>query len=245
MYVSNIYLNNYRNYKKLDLQLSPGISVFQGANGQGKATLESIYNLCFGRPFRNLKESDLVYRDAPYYYLRGSIYLQQRSYKVEVGYEKEKRKIIKIDGRIDRVIHFRDGVPLFFVPEDLELIRRGPEERRKFLDREISQISPLYGDYLSRYKRVIYQKNRALKQKRLSKETLKNLIKAWNAQIVYFGSRILQTRAHFISIWNKFASHNFGLLFENEHQIEISYNNFLRKKPLPEKLSEIESLDLK
>jgi DNA replication and repair protein RecF len=245
VYVSNIYLNNYRNYKKLDLQLSPGISVFQGANGQGKSNfLESIYNLCFGRPFRNLKESDLVYRDAPYYYLRGSIYLQQRSYKVEVGYEKKKkRKIIKIDGRIDRSNTFSGRCPIvFFVPEDLELIRRGPEERRKFLDREISQISPLYGDYLSRYKRVIYQKNRALKQKRLSKETLKNLIKAWNAQIVYFGSRILQTRAHFISIWNKFASHNFGLLFENEHQIEISYNNFLRKKPLPEKLSEIESL---
>ena len=57
-----------------------------------KQLLESIYNLCFGRPFRNLKESDLVYRDAPYYYLRGSIYLQQRSYKVEVGYEKRKKK---------------------------------------------------------------------------------------------------------------------------------------------------------
>ena len=82
--------------KKPDLQLSPGISIFQGANGQGKSNfLESIYNLCFGRPFRNLKESDLVYRDAPYYYLRGSIYLQQRSYKVEVGYEIKKKKNYK------------------------------------------------------------------------------------------------------------------------------------------------------
>lgn len=245
MYVSNIYLNNYRNYKKLDLQLSPGVSVFQGANGQGKSNfLESIYNLCFGRPFRNLKESDLVYREAPYYYLRGTIYLQQRCYRIEVGYEKEKkRKIYKVNGRIDRSNTLAGQCPVvFFVPEDLELIRRGPDERRRFLDREISQISPLYGNYLNRYNRVIYQKNRALKEKRLSKEALRNLIKAWNAQIIYFGSRILQTRAHFISIWSKLASQNYGLLFENEQQMEICYNSFLRKNILPVDLREIELL---
>ncbi|MGI6319163.1 MAG: DNA replication/repair protein RecF [Firmicutes bacterium] len=245
MYISSIFLKNYRNYKKQDLQLSPGINIIQGANGQGKSNfLESVYNLCFGRPFRGFKEIDLVYRGTPYYYLQGTIYLQQRCYKVEVGYEIEKkRKIFKINGRKDRSNSLAGRCPVvFFVPEDLELIRRGPEERRRFLDREISQIAPLYGEYLSRYNRVIYQKNRALKEKKLSRESLKNLIKAWNAQIIHFGSRILQKRAYYISAWSELASRNFGLLFENEQQLKISYKSFLQKDLLTGDLSEIELL---
>ncbi len=243
MYISSIYLQNYRNYKKQDLQLSPGINVIQGANGQGKSNfLESLYNLCFGRSFRGFKEIDLVCRGAPFYYLQGTISLQQRCYKIEVGYEIiKKRKIFKVNGRADGSNSLLGRCPIvFFVPEDLELIRRGPEERRRFLDREISQITPLYAEYLSRYKRVIYQKNRALKEKKLSRETLKNLIQAWNAQIIYFGSRILQKRAFYISVWSELASQNFGLLFENKQRLKILYSSFLQNDILAGDLGEIE-----
>jgi DNA replication and repair protein RecF len=243
LYIKELHLINFRNYAREELQFEPGICVIQGANGQGKSNLlEAIYSLCFARSFRNFKESDLVRWDTPYYYLRGTVFLQQRFYQLEVGYEaQKKRKVIKIDGKAGKSPGLEGRCPLVcFVPEDLELIRRGPEERRRFLDREISQLSPLYGDCLSRYNRVVYQKNRALKENRyLSYKD--DLFKVWNKQLVYFGSRIIQKRALAVAAWSKLAARNYSLLFTAGPRLKIEYVTFLPKNILSAQIEEIEA----
>ena len=99
MFVKDLQLINFRNLKKETVHFKAGLTVVQGANGQGKSNfLEAIYHLCLGKSFRTLKESDMVCWNKPYYFLHGNIFFKKRLFKVEVGYEQENRKVAKING---------------------------------------------------------------------------------------------------------------------------------------------------
>ncbi len=242
MFIKELHLTNFRNYARMSLHFQPGIYVIQGENGQGKSNLlEAIYSLCFGRSFRNFQENDLVRWKNQYYYLQGIIHTQQRFYQLEVGYEAaKKRKVVKVNGKAGKSLGLAGKCPLVcFVPEDLELIRRGPAERRRFLDREISQISPLYGEYLSRYNRILSQKNKALKDIHFFRDKM-DLFKVWNKQLVYFGSRIIQKRALVVSTWSEMSGRNYSVLFPEGPQLKIIYDTF---SPQNVSLSKIEQLE--
>lgn len=242
LFIKELHLKNFRNYTQERISFSPGVCLIQGANGQGKSNLlEAIYNLCFARSFRNLKENDLVNWDAPYYYLQGTLKLQGHFVKVDLGYDSEKkRKMIKINGQPARQFRLADYCPVvFFIPEDLELIRRGPEERRRFLDRELSQEDALYADQLTRYNRVVYQKNKMLKEKKRFSE-IQDLIRPWNKQLVFLGSRLIQKRAQVLTIWNRMAAENYNLLFQNDQRLKIVYNNIIGEKAPFAGIEEIE-----
>lgn len=221
MFVKDLQLINFRNLKKDMIHFKTGLTIVQGANAQGKSNLlEAIYHLCLGKSFRTLKESDMVCWNKPFYFLQGNIVFKKRIYRVEVGYEIEKsRKVTKINSNLLQKGKNLNFCPVvFFVPDDLDLIRRGPEERRNFLDREIGQLSFFYRECLQRYKKALRQKNRLLKINRLQKKVNRELLTPWNRQIVYFGSRILQQRARLLSTWGQLASRNFTHLFEQEKE---------------------------
>jgi DNA replication and repair protein RecF len=242
LFIKELVLTNFRNYEKEKLQFAPGICILQGANGQGKSNLlEAIYCLCFARSFKNYKDSDLVKWDSPFYFIQGTVVLQKHPYKMEVGFETEKkRKVVKVNGKADKKFSLEGSFPVvFFVPEDLEMIRRGPEERRRFLDREISQISALYRDYLNRYNRIIAQKNKILKENVQRKE-LKEMLHVWNRQIVHFGSRIIKIRNEMISAWSMLASRNYAHLFQESQLLSLTYENCLGIKETTTDLEEIE-----
>ncbi len=227
MYLKDLQVVNFRNYKHQELTFKPGVFIVQGANGQGKSNLlESIYVLCFGKSYRTHREHDLVFWQSPYYYLKGLVFLEERLYQVEVGYEMAKqRKVHKTNGRAGRHLSSELLFPVvFFVPEDLELVRRGPEERRKYMDMEIGQGDPLYAGYLQRYKKALFQKNRLLKTRRpgVSPDAL---LRPWNEQIVYFGSRLIQRRGEFVRNWNRLAGEHYQRLFEHEPDLEIVYES--------------------
>ena len=221
MFIKDLALLNFRNLQREKLQFSKGLNVLQGANGQGKSNLlEAIYNLCLGKSFRTLRDSDMVCWDKPYYFLQGNVYFQNRLFSIEIGYDAEKnRKVTKINGHLTQKMEKINFCPIvFFVPEDLDLIRRGPEERRNFLDREIGQLSFFYRDCLQRYKKALRQKNRLLKINKIQKKINREIIAPWNKQLIYFGSRILQQRTRLLSTWGKLASYNFAQLFGTEKE---------------------------
>jgi len=248
MHIKDLQLVNFRNYSKETLHFNKGVTIIKGANGQGKSNLlEAIYYLCLGRSFRTTKENDLIQWDKPYYYLQGNVCFENKNNKIEIGYEAQNnRKIIKINGNVlKKGININLCPLVFFVPEDLDLIRRGPEERRSFLDREISQLSSFYRECLLRYKRALKQKNSLLKISKIRKSILnKELLIPWNKQIVYYGSRIFQQRARLISTWGKLASDNFAKLFTkdvwneslndkiNENENEQNLNTEIREMSL-------------
>ncbi|NMB35331.1 MAG: DNA replication and repair protein RecF [Firmicutes bacterium] len=243
MYIKELQLTNFRNYVRETLEFQPGIYVIQGNNGQGKSNLlEAIYSLCFGRSFRNFQENDLVRWNAPYYYLQGSVCLQQRLYRLEMGYEtQKKRKVVKIDGKTGKSLGLDQKCPLVcFIPEDLELIRRGPAERRRFMDREISQLSPLYRKHLNRYNRIVSQKNRALKEIYHLKNR-EELFKVWNNQLVYFGSRIIQKRSLVVADWSEMSAQNYEMLFPEGPRLRMDYDTFCSPDVARDKIEQLEA----
>lgn len=242
LYLKDLRLVNFRNFKHQELTFEPGVFIIQGANGQGKSNLlESIYVLCFGRSYRTRKELDLIYWNDPFYYLKGHVYTDDRLYRLEVGYEvAKKRKVVKLNGRVNNKHREDIFFPVvFFVPEDLELVRRGPEERRKFMDLEISQFDPIYANYLARYKKALFQKNRLLKENRPG-AALENMLRPWNEQLIYFGSRVAQKRYQFLVDLNRLAAKNYSHLFQEELQLSIMYHSFMAAEEFEHEIEIVE-----
>lgn len=225
MLIKEIRLQNFRNYTKAELCFKPGISLIKGANGQGKSNLlEAIYCLCFAASFKPVKDEDMVCWGKPYYFLQGTVYSKNYDYNMEIGYAlTQKRKVVKTNGTVEKKGRINRVFPVvFFVPEDLEIVRRGPEERRRFLDRELCQLSPAYAAHLSAYRRALMQKNRLLKEKK-NTGMIKELLNPWNMQLVQYGSKIIALRNKIIAVWNEKAAKNYDLLFHRAQKLQLDY----------------------
>ncbi len=227
MFVRELLLSNYRNYRLQELNLFPGIYIVHGGNGQGKSNLlEAIYQLCTGHSYRTASDADIVRWGDPGYTLRGKLYMDRKLYRIEVNYDiVNVRKTNKLNGRNIKNYYSVSGPVVFFVPEDLQLIRLGPDVRRRFLDREISRANPLYRSCLGRYKKVILQKNRLLKEIRNGRD-LRKMLPAWNRQLAYLGSRLIQQRASTVSSWGKLAEQNYSFLFQDSSSLKLLYSTF-------------------
>ncbi len=244
MYIEDFFLENFRNYSRGKLSLRTGIYIVQGANGQGKSNLlEAIHYLCSGRSFRASQEQDMLKWDAPYFYLKGTTVINDRKYLLETGFElKRRRKVYKVNGRVEKDANRSISCPVvFFVPEDLELIRRGPEERRRFMDRFISQMNPLYEGYLRRYYRALFQKNKLLKEN-MAVSRQKELLAPWAEQLLHFGTLIIRERQLMVNLWGELAAANYHHLFEGAGQLHLLYKVFLGDLPPqhPQQTVEIE-----
>ncbi len=226
MLLREIRLQNFRNYEKAELCFKPGLTLIRGANGQGKSNLlEAIYSLCFAGSFRQVRDEEMVRFGSSFYYLCGNLLSNELSYQMEVGYAAlQKRKVVKVNGNIEKRGKFNRVFPVvFFVPEDLEIVRRGPEERRRFLDRELCQLSSAYAADLNAYRRALLQKNRLLREQRHS-PALRELLSPWNRQLVKYGSRIIAYRNQIIQRWAEKAGQNYRVLFRYGHKLEIIYH---------------------
>lgn len=225
MFLEKISLHNFRNYEKVEIQFKPGISLIRGENGQGKSNfLEAVYCLCFGRSYRTAQDLDMVNWNRSYFYLQGIICSNNCRYHMEIGYEPaRRRKVIKVNGIREKKGGLHRVFPVvFFVPEDLEIVRRGPEERRRFIDRELCQASASYTAELSAYHRALLQKNRLLKEK-ISSTALRELLQPWDKQLIQHGSRIICSRAAAVQRWDKLAAVNYNVLFYGLEKLAINY----------------------
>lgn len=198
MHIEKIHLRNYRNYETLTLDFSPKMNVFIGENAQGKTNLlESIYFMAIGKSFRTAKDSDLIEIDNEAAYVK--LLLNKNSgqkKRIEIGLDRLKNKKCKINGvPLDRMSDLLGTLNVvIFSPEDLQIIKQGPSQRREFIDGDLSQITPRYHHLLGQYQKIVKQRNQALKMKQFKKVDLD----PWNAQLVQFGTEIILYRKEFI-----------------------------------------------
>lgn len=208
MHVKRLKLINFRNYKGLDIKLNDKINVFLGNNAQGKTNLlESIYVASSGKSFRTNKDSELINLDKDISYIAVEIEKNNIDKMIEIKLEKNKSKRVRINkielDRISDLVGILNVV--VFSPEDLKLIKGSPSERRSFLDREISQISPRYRHNISRYNRVLHQRNNLLKIIQKDKSKVKT-IEVWDEQLSLLGSEIIVSRLNFLDKISKISA---------------------------------------
>lgn len=178
------------------MDFQEGINIFYGENAQGKTNLlESIYLLSLGKSYRALRDQELVRWQEKDFIIKGIGEKEKRTLTIEVSFSLDGKKLVKVNGQEQKKISSLLGLlkGVIFSPGDLQLIQGSPSERRKFLDLEISQISPKYHHDLQQYHRSLQQRNNLLKTLREKKQDPK-LLEVWNEQIIQLGSGIMQKR---------------------------------------------------
>ncbi len=193
MYLRRLELINFRNLNQQVVE--PGIffNIFMGSNAQGKTNLlEAIYFACTGRSFRTAKEKEIINRDCDYACVKCLLETERRNIELKAVLYPGKKNI-NVNGVSAR--GFPLGWPgvILFTPDDLKIIKGPPQERRRFFDLEVGPFHPGYSHYLSRYNKIISQRNILLKEIR-EKKAKSELLNAWNDQLCNYGSKILSIR---------------------------------------------------
>jgi len=225
VFISKLRLINFRNYKSLDIDLDEGFNVFIGDNGQGKTNiLESIYLTGFGKSFRTNRDRDLITIDKDTSYVKIEARKKYSDIVIEVKLWENKKKDIKVNGvPLKKLSEILGGINVvIFSPEDLKLIKEGPSERRRFIDREISHINKRYYHNLISYNKVLFQRNSLLKEMKV-REGLKDTIDIWDEKLIEYGTEIILKRREFINKLNSLSRLMHRKITDGKENLEVKY----------------------
>ena len=146
MIIESIELQNYRNYDKLHMEFSPGTNILYGNNAQGKTNiLEAVYVCCTTKSHRGSKDREMIRFQNDESHIKLTVRKRDVPYRIDMHLKKNKAKGVAINGIPIRRASELFGIVnvVFFSPEDLNLIKNGPAERRKFIDLELCQLNKL------------------------------------------------------------------------------------------------------
>ena len=226
MNIEKLELKNFRNYKNLNISFDEGVNLILGDNAQGKTNLiEALYITSMGKSFRTKNDRELINFESNESYIK--VFAKKEDFDVEIEIELEKRASNSSNKRIKKDKKnltktselIKNILIVVFSPEDLKLVKDEPEKRRRFLDREICQISPLYYDNYTNYKRVLKQRNNYLREKDINLD----LLEIWDEQIVNYGSKIMHLRRNFVEKLSSISDVIHRGITNNEENIEIKY----------------------
>ena len=225
MYIDNLKIQNFRNYKYQEVNFENKINIFYGDNAQGKTNiLESIFISSFGKSFRTNKEKELIKMGENF--LKVQTHFQKKDRDGEIKVEiSDKKNVYLNDVKLKKLSEVLGNIILvIFTPDDINLLKSGPASRRKFLDMMIGQLRPAYVLNLNSYLKTLEQRNNFLKQK------MKNdaMLDIWDEKLAEYGEKIYTYRKQFIElIKNKITSIHAEITAE---KIDIKYFSDCKSK---------------
>lgn len=223
MYLSHLQLKGFRNYAEQEVSFHPKVNIITGNNAQGKTNLlESIYVLSLGKSFRTAKDSEMIGFGREFCSVKAKSYKQDEELNIEIVYF-DKKKSVKINGvKINKTIELLENLYMVvFSPEDLKIIKDEPEKRRKFMDRELCQLKPVYYKNLGRYKKVLQNRNILLK----NGEQNKQMISVWNEELADYGARLILERQRFVEKINRISSGLHEKITNGKEKLDITYES--------------------
>ena len=225
MIVKSLKLKNFRNYDLLNLEFYSTTNIFYGDNAQGKTNiLESIYLTGTTKSHRGTKDRDLIQFGQEEAHIETIVEKKGVPFKIDIHLKKNSPKGIAINKiPIKRASELFGIINIvFFSPEDLNIIKNGPAERRKFIDMELAQLDKVYLSDLSNYNRIVNQRNRLLKDAYNRHELLQTL-DVWDMQLVHYGNKIIDRRNLFIYQLNEIIEKVHERLTGGKEKLYISY----------------------
>ena len=227
MILKSIEMSNFRNYEREEFHFHEGTNVLYGDNAQGKTNvLEAIYLGGTTKSHKGSKDSDMIMKGKDEAHIRYYVEKKQCTYKIEIHMRRGKTKGIAIDGLPIGSSKELMGLShiIFFSPEDLGIIKDGPEQRRRFMDMELSQLDKIYLSNLVNYNKVLNQRNKLLKDIAFSpSEQLMQTLDIWDMQLVKYGSLIIKGRKSFIEKINTIISDIHSRLTGGIENIKVCY----------------------
>ncbi|MBR0507659.1 MAG: DNA replication/repair protein RecF [Clostridia bacterium] len=197
MRIKGLELHRFRNYLDLELCPEPGLNVLTGLNAEGKTNvLESIFLCALGRSHRTPHDAELLMDGQPDGSVALALDTRGGSRTIRIELIRGDRKRVYLDeaplSRSGELMGCLNVV--MFSPEDLQLVKDGPQERRRFLDMELSQLKPAYYYTLQQYNQALKSRNLLLKEESVPYD----MIELWDEQLSKLGAMIMQNRAAFV-----------------------------------------------
>ena len=247
MKIKQLKLKNYRNYDFLELEFDESTNIFYGDNAQGKTNiLESIYLCGTTKSHRGTKDRDLIKFEKEESHIEAVVEKNGVPFKIDIHLKKNSPKGIAINKiPIKRASELFGIINIiFFSPEDLNIIKNGPSERRRFIDLELAQLDKLYLSDLSNYNRIVNQRNKLLKDV-YDKKDLLDTLDIWDLQLINYGNKIINRRNEFISQLNEIIEKVHYKLTGNKENIKVYYEPSIGKLSLEEAILKNREKDIK
>ena len=223
MYFKSVELTNFRNYEKIRFDFDRHLNLILGNNAQGKTNLlESLFIMSLGKSFRTSKDNEMISFGKEYAKAVSCVVNDDEDdeTKIEIILGNEGKTLKVDDVKLSRSVDLLENVYIVvFFPDDLKIIKEGPENRRKFLDRELCQIKPVYFSNLSNYNKVLKQRNTLLKQNNNDN----TLYEVFNDALADYGIRIVDERERFTSRINEISNEIHSIISEGKENLKISY----------------------
>lgn len=236
MWINKIKINDFRNYNNQEIDLGKNINVFYGENAQGKTNIiEAIFLCSMGKSFRAKQDKEMIKLDKINANVEIEFFKSDRDSKIKI--QLSNKKEVFINGiKIKKLSELLGNLNIvMFTPDDINILKGGPQNRRRFLDIMISQLKPNYMHTLSLYAKTLEQRNNYLKQIKEENKS-EELLDIWDEKLAEYAFIISKYRNEFINkIINKIKKIH-SEITNNKEEIKIEY--------LTECLNKIEYLDL-
>ena len=225
MKIANLNIKNFRNYESLKVDFDDKVNVFIGKNAQGKTNLlESIFYCCIGKSFKSCKDKELIKWNEESAHIKLTCQKKYRDIDIEINLNKNQKKSIKINNLPIKKIGDLIGEIniVFFSPQELRLVRESPDERRKFMDIDISQNNKRYFYQLSRYEKILANRNKLLKLSQTI-EAVKETIDIWDRALIVSAKFLAFERQKFINQIMPYAQKAHSYLSNGKENLYLSY----------------------
>lgn len=225
MIIESIELKNYRNYDKLHMDFSHGTNILYGDNAQGKTNiLEAIYVCATTKSHRGSKDKEIIQFDRDESHIKLNVRKRDVPYRIDMHLKKNRAKGVAVNGVTIKKASELFGIVnvVFFSPEDLNLIKNGPAERRRFIDLELCQLNKLYVHSLVQYNKIVTQRNKLLKDI-MFRPDYEETLDIWDMQLVQYGREVIRCREAFVGQLNDLIGGIHRQLSGEKESLHISY----------------------
>ena len=223
MYIEEIKLHNFRNYEEQKIELNKNINIFYGENAQGKTNIiESIFLCAYAKSFRTSKDKEIIN-------------LNKNEASVTLKYQKKDREgTIRVNISDKKYIYLNDIKAkkmseilgnlnvVIFSPDDINILKDGPQKRRRFLDMMIGQLRPNYIHCLNIYLKVLEQRNNYLRQIKEQNKS-EDLLEIWDEKLAEYAIIVYRYRYEFINKLKEVINEIHCKITDNKENLELNY----------------------
>lgn len=227
MKIKTLNLHNFRIYNHLNIDFNNNINIFIGNNAQGKTTLlESIYLLAISKSHKTHRDKELIKFNELFSKVSCVLENNNNEIKLEIIITNLGKKVLVNDIEKRKISDYIGSFNVvFFAPEDLDIVKGDPSKRRKFIDIEIGQISPIYIYHLNQYNRILKQRNEYLKQVSLKHNFDNHYLDTLTKQLSLHGSKITSYRLSFLKKLINYAKELQNYISNFKEDLNIIYKS--------------------
>ena len=247
MIVKSLELSSFRNYRTLKMDFAEGTNILYGNNAQGKTNiLEAVYLSGTTKSHKGSKDREMIQFGSEESHIRVCVEKQEKQFQIDMHLKKNRTKGIAINQIPIKKASELFGILniVFFSPEDLNIIKNGPSERRRFMDLELCQLDKIYLNDLARYNRILNQRNKLLKDINF-KPDLKDTLPVWDMQLIEYGRRIIKRRREFVYQLNEIVTQIHEKISGGKEKMILTYEPNIREDFFEQELSRICEKDIK